>query len=138
MKRVLLSDLEYPGTDGLYWLDGHPFTGIAFTLAKNQPWERAELHFRDGLRWGPTHERYAPGQPMVEATYFKGVLHGRATEWHRNGQVAEDGEYAYGITLWSKCFDERGVLEREHRMTDADVARVAELKRVYGEASPAK
>ncbi|SEM25163.1 hypothetical protein SAMN05660976_04605 [Nonomuraea pusilla] len=49
-----------------------------------------------------------------------GALHGRAREWHRNGQLAEDGEYEYGITLWAKQWDENGVLEEDYTLTESE------------------
>ena len=118
MKRVLARELEYPG-DGLHYLDGEPFTGIAFSVTKDG-FERSQLEYRNGLRWGASKEWYGPDLPKVDATYYKGVLHGRAREWHRNGQLAEDGEYEYGIVLWEKQWDEEGNVTKDYRLTETD------------------
>jgi antitoxin component YwqK of YwqJK toxin-antitoxin module len=133
MKRALARTLEYQ-EDGLYYLDNEPFTGVAFTLSKDG-WEKAEMHYKQGLRWGPTKEWYAPGQPMVDSCFFKGVLHGRAREWHRNGQLAEDGVYEYGITRWEKKWDENGDLESDVVLKESDNAYQALLRqrKLYGE-----
>jgi len=61
-----------------------------------------KLNTVQGLRSGKTREWYAKDSPMVESIYFRGVLHGPSTEWHKNGQIAEDGECEYGIVLWEK------------------------------------
>jgi antitoxin component YwqK of YwqJK toxin-antitoxin module len=114
MIKVPHQELEYPG-DGLYYLDGQPFTGVAFRLARDG-FERSQIEYREGLRWGAVHEWYAPGQPKVEASYYKGALHGRAREWHRNGNPAEDGAYEYGITLWEKNWEEDGTLTKDYRL----------------------
>lgn len=137
MKRVSADQLEYPG-DGLYYLQGSPFTGIAYRLHREGTL-RSELEYRDGLRWGMSREWYGPEQPMVEAPYFKGVLHGRAREWHRNGQLAEDGEYEYGIALWEQEWDEDGTLTSEHRLSEAepDYETLRRYRELYGRDSDA-
>jgi len=137
MKRMPASQLEYPG-DGLHYVDGEPFTGITYTLAKDGS-RKSEVTYRDGLQWGPANEWYRSGRPMVEATYFKGVLHGRAREWHANGQLAEDGDYEYGFTLWEKMWDEHGNLTRTFvlKETDSDFQRLAQCRRLYGAGDPA-
>ena len=118
MERVLLRDLEYPG-DGLYYFNGEPFTGIAYSLTK-EGWEKSQAEYREGLRWGPAKEWYGPDKPMVDSYSFKGVLHGRAREWHKNGILAEDGEYEYGITLWEKNWDEEGILKKDYKLKESD------------------
>ena len=118
MKRVLARTLEYPG-DGLYYLDGEPFTGVAFSLAKDGQ-EKSQVEYRQGLLWGSMKEWYEPGVPMVDKYLFKGVLHGRGREWHRNGLLAEDGEYEYGITLWEKIWDKNGNLEKDYQVKESD------------------
>lgn len=132
MTRVPAETLEYPG-DGLHYLDDRPFTGVAFTTYKDgRP--KAEMSYREGLRWGPTVERYPEGQLMVESTYYKGVLHGHAREWHRNGQMAEDGEYEYGIIVWEKMWDEGGALERDYALkpTDQDYQTLQHYRQTFG------
>ncbi|WP_060048285.1 toxin-antitoxin system YwqK family antitoxin [Burkholderia ubonensis] len=131
MQRILSSQLEYPG-DGLYYLNGEPFSGISYTLRDG--WEKSETEIRQGLQWGTTKEWYEPGRPMREATFFKGVLHGRAREWHKNGQLAEDGEYEYGITLWEKSWDENGGLLEDFQLTeeDEDFQVLQQYRAIYG------
>lgn len=137
MNRVPAEQLEYPG-DGLYYLNGSPFTGIAYRLNSNGTL-RSELEYRQGLRWGMSKEWYGPEQPKVEAPYFKGVLHGRAREWHRNGQVAEDGEYEYGIAHWKQEWDENGTLTDEYRLseTEPDFETLRHYRELYGRDSSA-
>ena len=75
MKRAPHQDLTYSG-DGLHYLQGTPFTGVGFRLAR-EGWERSSIEYRDGLRSGALREWYAPGVPMVESTWFKDEI-GRA------------------------------------------------------------
>ncbi len=135
MQRVPRADLDYEARDGLHYWKGEPFTGVAFTVARGADWIKSEVAYRDGLRWGETREWYAPGAPMVASTFFRDVLHGRAREWHRNGQLAEDGEYAYGIALWEKTWAEDGheLTSRALDEGDAAHARIADYRRMYGE-----
>lgn len=122
MRRVTLSELEYRD-DGRYYLDGTLFTGTIVLIAKDgSGCEKGFMECRDGLRWGASREAYPDGSPMVEATHFAGALHGRAREWHRNGMLAEDGEYEYGLALWAKEWDESGQLVTDRRMQDGDAA----------------
>lgn len=118
MKRIPMSKLAYPG-DGLYYLDDEPFTGFVL-LGSEHGQDRGYSEYRHGLCWGETRETYPEGTPVLEATYFKGVFHGRAREWHRNGRLAEDGEYEYGIALWKKTWDEDGVIEEDYRLEQGD------------------
>jgi antitoxin component YwqK of YwqJK toxin-antitoxin module len=134
MRRVTLSELEYRD-DGLYHLDGAVFTGTIVLIAKDGSGrEKGFMECRDGLRWGASREAYPDGSPMVEATHFKGVLHGRAREWHRNGVLAEDGEYEYGLALWVKEWDETGQLVTARQMQEGDSAhaRLLAARTLYG------
>jgi antitoxin component YwqK of YwqJK toxin-antitoxin module len=44
----------------------------------------------------------------------------RSREWHANGQLAEDGEYEYGIVLWEKQWDENGILTKDYALKEDD------------------
>jgi antitoxin component YwqK of YwqJK toxin-antitoxin module len=132
MVRVPEKEIEYPG-DGLYYLNGLPFTGTMVFLSGTGQ-ERGESEYKNGLRWGLTKDIYPDGSPMVEATYFKGALHGRAREWHRGGQLAEDGEYEYGIALWKKRWNEAGLLEHDYKIDPSGDAaqRLQRARILYG------
>lgn len=135
-KRVPSSELEYPG-DGLYYLGNEPFSGFALFIAKDGR-EKGYAEYLNGLCWGETRETYPEGTPAVEATFFKGVKHGRAREWHRNGHLAEHGEYEYGITLWEKTWSENGAIERDYRLEEGDEAyqRLLEYRALYKKYAP--
>jgi antitoxin component YwqK of YwqJK toxin-antitoxin module len=134
MRRVPRGELDYDARDGLHYLGGEPFTGIAFTVAPGAEWTKSEVSYQDGLRWGGTREWYAPGVLMVESSFLRDVLHGRAREWHRNGKLAEDGEYAYGIALWARTWDEEGrmLTSRVLEASDPAYARLLDFRRIYG------
>lgn len=117
--RILLDNLDYHDNDRRYYLDNKPFTGVAITLNKDGKL-KSEVTYREGLPWGPTKEWYRTGQPMVDSTLLMGQLHGRAREWHANGQLAEDGEYEYGLTLWEKKWDENGRIINDYQMRESD------------------
>lgn len=131
---MLAKTLDHHEDDDLFYLDGTPFTGVAYTLAKDGR-VKAEMEYRRGLRWGSTEEWYGVDRPMVRSTFYRGVLHGRAREWHTNGQLAEDGEYEFGITLWEKHWDEAGRPTRDYTLaeSDPDFERVLQGRRLYAE-----
>ena len=137
MKRVLARTLSYDSDKDLYYLDGEPFTGIAFTLAKDGS-EKAQMEYLEGLRSGLTTEWYKPGQPMVESNYLRGVLHGSAREWHRNGKLAEEGTYEFGIAIVEKEWDENGQLTKDYKLQqwDENYQRLLRLRAAYGPAGP--
>ena len=86
MQRVTYDALDYDAAEGRYTLDGEPFTGVVYAGPEDEP--QAEQAFRHGLRWGPCWERYESGQMCAQSTFYRDVLHGRAREWHENGQLA--------------------------------------------------
>ncbi|MFJ9696333.1 toxin-antitoxin system YwqK family antitoxin [Kitasatospora sp. NPDC101183] len=134
MDRVPASRIVY-ADDGLHHLDGAPFTGVAFTERNGVL--TSESTFREGLRWGPTKEWHPSGQPMVDVEFVRGELHGRAREWHLNGRPEADGEFEFGITLWSKYWDEDGVLEDDYVLTESrsEYERLLRLRAHYGASS---
>lgn len=117
--RIPLNSLDYHDDDRRYYLNDKLFTGVGFTLNKDGRL-KSEVTYQDGVPWGPTKEWYRTGQPMVDSTLVMGQLHGRAREWHANGQLAEDGEYEYGLTLWAKKWDENGHIVNDYQMKESD------------------
>jgi antitoxin component YwqK of YwqJK toxin-antitoxin module len=137
-RRKVSFQTENVGPNGNWMHKGRPFTGVAYTLAPDKT-VRSEQEFRDGLRWGPCWERYRSGQLYAESHYYRDVLHGQAREWHENGQLAEDGEYEYGIALWQKKWSEDGTLLEEYKLAEGDsnYAMLQSFRRIYGEAPDA-
>jgi antitoxin component YwqK of YwqJK toxin-antitoxin module len=135
MRRVPAKSLSYPG-DGLYYLDGVPFAGVAY-FPKPDGWVEGETEYRDGLRWGLVREWYRSGALAYEASFFRDAVHGRKREWHENGQLASDGGYEYGITVWEKKWDEQGRPIDDYRVreTDPDYKTIQHHRRVYGTAN---
>lgn len=135
-RRKVSFQTEHVGPNGNWMHKGRPFTGVAYSLAPNGT-VRSEQEFRNGLRWGPCRERYRSGQRYAESHFCRDVLHGRARQWHENGQLAEDGWYEYGIALWEKKWAEDGTLLEEYTLTEADAnhALLQSFRRIYGEAS---
>ncbi len=114
-----MGSLDCHDDDRLYYHDDKLFTGVAFTQNKDGTL-KCEVTYQNGLPWGPTKEWYPSGQPLVDSTLVMGALHGRAREWHANGQIAEDGEYEYGLTLWEKNWDENGQIVHDYQMKETD------------------
>lgn len=123
MLRVKRSEVSFQttecGPNGNWMYRGRPFTGTAYTLGPDRN-VQSEQEFRDGLQWGNCWERFRSGQMYREATFFRDVMHGRVREWYEDGQLAEDGEYEYGITLWEKKWDKNGTLVEDYRLSESD------------------
>ncbi len=121
------------GPNGSWVCEGRPFTGVAYTLGPDSA-VTSEQTFRDGLRWGPVWERYRSGQLYYEAWFFRDVLHGRKREWYKDGQLAEEGEYEYGLPLWKRRWSETGDLIEEYQLSKTSPAfkRLEQLRQVFG------
>jgi antitoxin component YwqK of YwqJK toxin-antitoxin module len=136
VERVSRRELKFAttdvGPDGNWLHDGRPFTGVAYTLAPDGS-VNSEATFRHGLQWGPVWERFRSGGLYYEATFFRGVLHGRKREWRANGQWAEEGEYEYGIALWKKKWSPSGELVEDYHLRESDPAfgRLQQLRQVF-------
>jgi antitoxin component YwqK of YwqJK toxin-antitoxin module len=143
MLRVERDEVSFEtvnvGPNGNWMHQGRPFTGVAYTLGPDGT-VVSEQEFRDGLRCGPAWERYRSGQMYSEASFYRDVLHGHAREWHENGQLAEEGEYEYGIPIWEKKWDGGGALVEEYTLTEADsnFTLLQSFRRIYGGASEAE
>ncbi len=140
MLRIPRKQLRFEtvnvGPNGNWLHDGRPFTGVAYTLAPGGEIS-SEQEFREGLRWGPVWERYRSGKMYYEAVFFRDVLHGRKREWHPDGQLAEEGEYEYGIALWKKKWSPSGELVEDYQLPETDPAfqRLQQLRQAFASAS---
>ena len=120
VKRVPSEELDYPG-DGLHYLKGTPFTGVAYYLAKDG-WVEAEEEYRYGLLWGRKRVWSGPGVLEREAQCAWGGYHGLVREWRPNGRLAAEGRYEYGIRVSGKRWDDRGGLVEDYQLQEADPA----------------
>ena len=138
MIRVHRGEVSFTTTDtgpnGNWLYQGRPFTGVAYTLTPDGN-VASEQEFRDGLRWGPSWERYRSGQMYHQAAFVRDVWHGRVREWYEDGRLAEDGEYEYGIALWQKKWDAAGRLTEEYRLTESDpeFESLQQVRRAFGD-----
>ena len=130
MKRVPVKSLVYD--DDLMWLDGEPFTGIAYALDANGN-VNAEYEYRDGLKWGWSRTWYLPGKPFQERQLFMGTTHGKDREWYPNGQLKEEGDYELGFALRRKRWDEAGNVTEEYELkeTDPRYQELEEYREIY-------
>jgi antitoxin component YwqK of YwqJK toxin-antitoxin module len=118
MQRVPAKSLDYD--DGQYYLDGNPFTGVAYIPEDNADWVQCEIEMKDGLENGVKREWWEPGKLMSEATWSDGALHGKKRSWHDDGRLAEEGEYEFGIPIWEREWDEDGELVSEYQLKEGD------------------
>jgi antitoxin component YwqK of YwqJK toxin-antitoxin module len=133
MQRVPNDSLDYQ--DGLMYLDGKPFTGIGYYLDDDEGWVEGEIGYVDGLESGYKREWSGPDQLIYEGRIYAGSLHGKERRWHDDGQLAEEGDYEFGVAIREKHWDEDGNLTKEFELKDSDPAyqRLQEYRRLYGD-----
>jgi hypothetical protein len=118
MKRVTQTDLDYPGHDGLYYLDDEPFTGLL--VGYDGARVRSETEFRDGVASGVVRVWHESGALASEKQSAGGVLHGLSMEWSEKGQLIQHETYELGVCLWRRVWDEQGQLIEEYQLTESD------------------
>jgi antitoxin component YwqK of YwqJK toxin-antitoxin module len=133
MRRLPFNQIGYRD-DGFYCHKDKPFTGVAFVR-----WDdgklRAEIEYRDGMRWGVAKEWFPNGCLAGEAGWAWDLYHGVSREWHENGQLASEDVFEYGIRLSGKKWDANGKLVEKFviRKNAAALRRLAELKKYFSE-----
>jgi antitoxin component YwqK of YwqJK toxin-antitoxin module len=119
LRRVREEELDYPGDDGLYYLDGEPFTGLAVTY--DGPRLRSEVEYRDGVGWGTIRTWHASGAPASEKQCVAGVFHGLCMERDERGQFTLYAVYELGICVWQRRWAAGQLVEdRQVAETDGD------------------
>ena len=131
--RVPAENLVY---DDLYYLDGKPFTGVAYIMDDSGDWVQGEIEFKDGSESGVKREWWETGKLAYEGTLRGGRVHGKKRRWHYNGQLAEEGEYEYGIPVRERSWDEEGQLLEDYQLreTDPDYQRIQRYRAQEQEA----
>jgi antitoxin component YwqK of YwqJK toxin-antitoxin module len=134
MMRVLHDDLEYEPTDGLYYYDNTPFTGMVYAIYPDGSMEY-EGEYREGVSWGVTKEWYPEGQLAYESTCRNGGLHGIERRWHNNGVLASESTGEYGILVRKQQWNEQGKLTEEYQLREdnPDWKKILELRQKYGD-----
>ena len=139
MVRVEHEDLEYDPTNGLMYVDGIPFTGMAYAIHPNGSAEY-EAEYRDGLKCGVSREWYRGGQLAFEGTLRNGGLHGVERHWHVNGVLSSESFGEYGILVKRQRWNEQGKLLEEYELLEdsPDWRMIRELRKKYGDATDHK
>lgn len=99
LPRVEGDDLEWEGQ--LQTWNGAPFTGIEVWRFPSGAME-SEATYKDGLTDGPARTWDEQGQLRSQFTCRLGAMHGNCKKWHANDQLAEDGNYEWGVRLDEK------------------------------------
>lgn len=131
MKRVSAEQVSLE-RDGLYYCDGEPFTGVAFTLFRDGS-PRSESTYRDGLRWGEGKGWHKNGRLAAESVFFRDALHGTSREWSPDGQLISEIVCEFGITVHERSWDDDGNLIAEYHLTegDPDEVRLQQMRAIY-------
>jgi antitoxin component YwqK of YwqJK toxin-antitoxin module len=120
LHRVTDEQLDYPG-DGLYYLEGQPFTGVVECRLPDGTLV-AESEHRDGLLWGRKRSWHPSGGLELDAECAWGGYHGRVREWYEDGRLAADLEYEYAVKVRATRWDEQGRVVEEFVLSESDPA----------------
>lgn len=105
--RVNIDDTDFDD-DLRYFYDGEPFTGEAVETHPNGQVINL-ITFRNGVEHGPQLGWYPDGSRRSETNVVNGNPVGISRRWHRNGQLAEEGEFDEHGTMTGFCrWDEEG------------------------------
>jgi len=96
-----------------YTLNNIPYTGYAYALFPSNGKLSDEYNLLNGYQEGIQRVWYQNGQLMSETYYSNNIPHGKCTEWFDDGTLSFEAEYNMGIKIWSKMYNEQGVLIRE-------------------------
>lgn len=73
-----------------------------------------EVHYREGLRYGPSYSWFPDGQKEIESNYNNDVLNGTKTKWYKNGNKEYEINFDYGTPHGkSVIWYENGQVEEE-------------------------
>ncbi|UZX01722.1 hypothetical protein F8G81_03130 [Arthrobacter sp. CDRTa11] len=117
LPRVEGDDLEWEGQ--LQTWNDEPFTGIQVWRFPNGAIE-SETTYKDGLSDGLSRSWDEQGQLRAQFTCRLGAMHGNRKKWHANGQLAEDGNYEWGVRIDEKEYNGQGALISEFTLDPAD------------------
>lgn len=79
-----------------YNFNGHPFTGLVYSLHPNGKLARLISVWRGRLN-GKDYQWYSTGQLFVERNYWDGVEHGEQKIWHASGEPYTYSFYEHGV-----------------------------------------
>ena len=132
MKRVLQSKLFYAEDDRFY-LDGSPYTGVAFTKFEDGSLQ-SETELKDGLADGTSRGWFSNGQLANEATFYKGSQHGFSREYDEDGRMKEETLAEYGILIQERKWEHETLVE-DYRLKEGepDFLRLEEYRRAFVE-----
>jgi antitoxin component YwqK of YwqJK toxin-antitoxin module len=117
LPRVEGDDLEWEGQ--LQTWNDEPFTGIEVWRFPNGAIE-SEATYKAGLRDGLLRTWDERGQQRSQLMCRLGALHGNCKKWHANGQLAEDGNYEWGVRVDEKEYNAQGALINEFAIDPTD------------------
>ena len=117
--QIEFEHLEHDPSDGLYYYEGQPFTGVLVRpLAPN--FIQSEVHYVNGLPDGLTQVWRRPGCLAEESHFRCGVYHGTRTLWNDRGSLIAQEQYERGVCVVRQRWDDNGVLLEDFRISEND------------------
>lgn len=88
---------ELAWNDGVFYLNGKPFTGVAKEQSKEGKLTK-EYPMTDGRCDGVVHEWWDNGQMSVETHFDKGKRHGLNRYWTKEGKLMKEQVYDHDVS----------------------------------------
>jgi hypothetical protein len=134
-RRVQFKELDYPGRDDRYYLDGRPFTGVDCSFYPTGELKSAD-EYRQGRLWGFHREYTKSGGLLEEGVRRASFREGVWRTWHESGRLASEELCELGVSLWRKRWDEHGHLIEEYTLpvdeTNKHYSTLQTLRKIYG------
>jgi antitoxin component YwqK of YwqJK toxin-antitoxin module len=118
MLRINYDDLE-SDSDGIYYLDGKPFTGTAYELYPNGQ-VSSEVEMIEGIANGAVHEWYPSGKPKLEGYGKIGERYSWSHEWFENGNPKHELVCEFHARAKERTWNEQGQLIFEYNHSSSD------------------
>jgi antitoxin component YwqK of YwqJK toxin-antitoxin module len=128
LLRVATELLDFDD-EQIFHYEGVPFTGIA---VEDEPGIGAsEVPYVSGLQEGTARDWYPSGELRKEATFLRGVAHGRVSEYRADGSLESMKVYEYGVLLQASVSDSDGNITNTFTLSE-DSPNFAILQRFRG------
>jgi antitoxin component YwqK of YwqJK toxin-antitoxin module len=116
---------------GLMLSQGQPVTGVAFRSSTQGV---QQVHYRDGLLWGPKRRWFGSGALEYECYFVAGMAHGAFRRWYLSGQAESLGESRYGVCLRRRSWhgDGRGIVDEDFKEGDWRYDLIRRMQDRYG------
>ena len=112
--------------------NGKPFTGLAYENYRNGNL-MYYCYYEDGFSQGDYVEFYEDGNVKSIQNMQRGRTHGVEKIWSKMGVLQSESAYEYGVCVYLKEWDEKGILIQEKLYPTKEDLEMIESQKVWYE-----